>query len=91
MATKAELEAELTALKKELDAAKEASADVVDASPVDTGAFKRALADAGLAPEDIEAVWDQFSGELGALQQKNPMLMLVGAVALGFLLGRMSK
>jgi len=91
MATKAELEVELAALKKELDAAKEASADTVEASPIDTGALKKALADAGLAPEDIEAVWDQLSGELGALQQKNPMLTLVGAVALGFVLGRLSK
>ena len=94
MATKAELEAELKALREQLEEQQDSDADESDTQPssgLDVASLKRTLADAGLAPEDIEAVWDQLSTELGNLQQKNPMLTLVGTFALGFMLGRMSK
>lgn len=96
MATKAELEAELAALKDKLAetvAEQKPAAPETSQPPLsfDADTLKSKLIEAGLDTDDIEAVWDQLSAEVGTLQQKNPMLTLVGVFALGFMLGRLSK
>lgn len=94
MATKAELESELAALKAEMKARDEESdtgETQASSSDSEADAIKAKLAEAGLDPADIEAVWDQLKNEFGAFQQKNPMLSLVAVFALGFVMGRVSK
>lgn len=91
MATKAELEAELERLRTEL-----ADRDSVDASEGKTGdesetPVDRFLADRGLSVEDFEGLLEQLSEELGKLPQNKPVLTALGAFALGFLAGRMTK
>lgn len=101
MATKAELEAELAELRQQMDEvpdAREADADKgqeAQTDPESNGsghpALDRILRDHGISPEEIRGLMDQFNEELGHLPQNKPLLTALGAFALGFVLGRMSK
>ncbi len=101
MTTKAELEAELAELRQQLDEAlapDEADADAeAEEQPGDetvgTGhpALDQILREHGLSADEIRGMMDQFNEELGDLPQNKPLLTALGAFALGFVLGRMSK
>jgi hypothetical protein len=105
MPTKAELEAELAAVKKELDASRGADATTDDGTATDTeddpdagsgggtgsAAIDKLLAENGIETADIRALMDAFGSELGQLPQNKPVLTALGAFGLGFVLGRMSK
>ncbi|MBK0326627.1 hypothetical protein I5535_04900 [Rhodobacteraceae bacterium F11138] len=89
MATKAELEAELADLRKQLaERAAEASQNVQSEAPA---ALSDMLAAHGLSPEDITRAWDQLSREIGSLPQNRPLMTAVAAFGIGFVLGRMSR
>ncbi|PRY26156.1 hypothetical protein CLV78_101250 [Aliiruegeria haliotis] len=100
MATKAELEEELKRLREELAARPDPDTDT-DAEADDGGSRKGDagkesaidgfLSEHGLAVGDFERLLEQLSEELGALPQNKPVLTALGAFALGFLAGRMSK
>ena len=53
--------------------------------------LERILAPHGVSVSEIEALAEQFWEELDTLPQKKPLLTAIGAFALGFLLGRMTK
>ena len=104
MATKAELEAELALLKKEIAArdelrrpskkpARKSETDS-DARQVDE-VFHPMLDDAlkrfGLEKGDLEDLWAKLSEELNHLPHKKPVLTLALVFGLGFVAGRMSK
>ena len=103
MTTKAELEAELAELRQQMDedpdaSEAEAEADTgqeaqpeVDSDGTGHPALDRILHDHGISPEEIRGLMDQFNKELGHLPQSKPLLTALGAFALGFALGRMSK
>ncbi|MBO9449753.1 hypothetical protein J7426_05765 [Tropicibacter sp. R16_0] len=96
MATKAQLEAELAALKSQLAAsnAKPAPEPEPDPEPEqndEQSAFTALLKEHGVDTHDIDALWAQFSSELSDLPEKKPLLTAVAAFGLGFALGRMSK
>lgn len=102
MVTKAELEAELAELKREM-AAREATQasreDAKEAAASDTApdsmrdALSRALQSHGIDPSDLDldGLWQQISGEAEDLMQKRPALAAIAIFALGFILGRVSK
>lgn len=104
MATKAELEAELALLKKEIaerdklrgpsNKTARNSEPVSDARKVDE-VFQPMLDDAlkrfGLEKGDLEDLWAKLSEELNHLPQKKPVLTLALVFGLGFVAGRMSK
>ncbi len=89
MATKAELEAELSKLREQLAEKVEAAADSDIAKA--PGAFADMLKSQGVSSEEIAALWERLSGELGNLPRNRPLLTAAGAFAFGFLLGRASK
>ena len=105
MATKAELEAELAALKAEVETlAKDRSSaprseserGVEDAHEGETppdhaAALHKLLHECGIDHDEIEGLWEQFLAELEDLQQNKPVFLALGAFALGFVLGRSSK
>ncbi len=103
MATKAELQAELTELRRQLrdrpEAAPETAApDTAESSPEPEAphrsmqtAFEQLLKDHGLSSDDMRGLMDQLNEELGHLPQDKPLLTALGAFGLGFVLGRLSK
>ncbi len=106
MATKADLEAELAMLRSKMaeSNAAEATDGPVEtpetAEPDDTRAggfadakaeLERLLAPHGVSVSDVEGLADQLWEELESLPQNKPLLTAIGAFALGFVLGRMTK
>ncbi len=99
MATKAELEAELEALRREVKQyakeSKSRNSDVIPAKsadePNDTDALKELLDEHGINAESIDAFKGSFLKELTDLQKKNPLVVLVAACALGIIVGRALK
>ena len=105
MATKAELETELAALRAEVETlAKDRSSAPRSESERDVGddheggtppdhvaALHKLLRECGIDHDEIESLWKQFSSELEDLQQHKPVFLALGAFALGFVLGRSSK
>lgn len=96
MATKAQLEAELATLKQQLEDRETvhetpAKADVEPDNPDEQSAFSGLLKEHGFEGHEIDALWEQFSTELGDFPEKKPLLTAVAAFGLGFVLGRMSK
>ncbi|MEP2715137.1 hypothetical protein [Pseudophaeobacter sp.] len=89
MATKAQLEAELKTLKAEMaHRRKSVKDDELDETPESEKPSDSTVP--GDAAE-LEDLWAQLQGELADLSKKQPVLTLVGALALGFILGRGSK
>lgn len=97
MATKAELEAELAALKAELarDRAEAQANAATPAAPDDDGTatsrpegLHQLLADNGIDVDSVEAFGSDLSKQLVALQKEQPIVVLIGAFALGCLVGR---
>ncbi|MEP2781927.1 MAG: hypothetical protein ABJP33_05825 [Pseudoruegeria sp.] len=83
MATKAELEAELKALKEELALARQ-SKDSTTATPEDSppdGVAETLVADA-------ESLMAEFTREIEDIGANKPVLMVLGAFCLGMLMGR---
>ncbi|MFD3191442.1 hypothetical protein ACFMPD_14350 [Sedimentitalea sp. HM32M-2] len=99
MATKAELEAELADLRAELERSRERLEETAaDAAAAATSVVQEApaalvdlLRAQGVGADEIAALWQRLSDELGGLPQNKPLLTAIGAFGLGFLLGRMSK
>ena len=95
MATKAELEAELAALRAKLAESKpttDAPNDDADNGPDEkTETTASILKEHDVHPEDLEELWTQFVAELDGLPQRKPLLTAAAAFALGFLLGRATK
>jgi hypothetical protein len=95
MATKAELEAELKALRKQMAShAKDAAETVEDAGSSAQDAAEtlaEMLKSHGISKEDAQELWGRVSQELGEIPQNKPLLMSVGAFSIGFALGRLSK
>ena len=103
MATKAELEAELAVLKQKLadrpepleasDNAADSSDEAVsgERSREKSTAIEKILEDHGFQSSDLEDLLTQLSDELGGFPQNKPVLTALGAFALGFILGRMTK
>lgn len=89
MATKAELEAELAKLRKQI-AARDAEEVAQQAAAPPQPALADYLEQYGLDEKDIEVLWNQIATEVGNLPQKKPLLTLLGALGLGIVLGRMS-
>ncbi|MFA3915581.1 hypothetical protein [Ruegeria hyattellae] len=90
MATKAELEAELAALRAQL-ADKPATAEPGPEVDDDRSSFDRMLADHGIDSSELDALWAQFSKELGDFPVQKPLLTTIAAFGLGFALGRVTK
>ncbi|WP_068113340.1 hypothetical protein [Tropicimonas marinistellae] len=96
MATKAELEAELEKLRAEMAARPEpalgakASSEQTRTEAAET-ALDRFLSDHDLKIDDFENLLKRLSEEVGGLPQHKPILTALGAFALGFFAGRMSK
>jgi hypothetical protein len=103
MPTKAELEAELEALKQELAArAKEAARTASDfgdktAGKDLPGGGPAALADLlkshgiDVGELDLDQLWKQLSGDVGSILKNHPALGAITVFTLGFLLGRASR
>jgi hypothetical protein len=104
MTTKAVADAELAALKAAMsDSA--AAATGPEAAPRDGAAnaangssegqdaqsLQALLAEHGLTGDDMRTLLDQLSHELGDLPRNKPVLTALGAFALGFAAGRLSK
>lgn len=99
MATKAELETELAALKQDLEKSRSAQ----EAQPSETGAqkadesdggahgLKKVLADHGVDADGVESLCETLLEELKALQKEKPLTVAIGAFALGLVVGRASK
>ncbi len=99
MATKAELEVELAALRRELkqrdDEDKSPSSDVVAAKPADqspdANGIQQLLDEHGINAETVDAFKDNLLEELTELQKDKPLVILVAALALGIVIGRAFK
>jgi hypothetical protein len=96
MATKAELEAEVAGLKEESrqrdstpppDAETAASSDASRAAAMPEG-LQRALSEHGIDGQAIETMGAQLVDELVALQKEKPLVVLLGAFAVGCIVGR---
>lgn len=101
MATKAELEAELAALRGIIA---EQSKAIEDPPEKDTpaepaaseestvrSALEEVLAEHGVETDDLGALWTQLSEELEGLTKNKPLVTALAAFALGFVLGRATK
>ncbi len=88
MATKAELEAELAELRKQVSEGAAEAGEAVSHAPA---ALVEMLKGHGVDTDDIPALWENLSAELTKLPQNKPMMTAIAAFGLGFLLGRMSK
>lgn len=94
MATKAQLEAELAALKSQLAKAEPTPEPEPVTEPEQAdgqSSFSALLREHGVSTEDIDALWKQFSAELSDMPEKKPLVTAVAAFGLGFALGRLSK
>lgn len=99
MATKAELEEELIALKRELkerDAPTEPQKDAPEDPVAEDGSsqvvrLKDALKGHGIDADDLGAVGERLVQELSQLQKEKPIVVLIAAFALGCIVGRASK
>lgn len=102
MTTKAELEAELAALKNQLNQrdskpappsqrAEPAEQTASETTDIPLAGISDFLKTHGLGVEDLESLWAQVNSELDGLPNKKPLLTAVGAFGLGFVLGRISK
>lgn len=90
MATKAELEQEVAELRSKL-ADQESTQTANEADEETPGAFAEILNDHGVDADQIEALWAQFSKELGDIPQDKPLLTAIAAFGIGFALGRLTK
>lgn len=94
MATKAQLEVELNTLKAELatlhggNNIHETKIDAVDEPSAGELSEENQVLHDGSGVEDL---WAQLFHELEGLPQKKPLLAVAGALAVGFILGRVSK
>lgn len=101
MATKAELEAELAILKQKLADRPALEDRKRTTNSGDTGGsqdrgsrdallpdLEKILSDHGYDAPDIEALWDQLSKEVKDLTDNKPLMTVVVAFVLGYLLGR---
>lgn len=107
MTTKAELEAEVAALRhaiEERDKVLETNAreddekanspaadDVHEGAQRSSSMIEDALKQYGIEPDDLDAIWEKLSVELNHLPRDKPILTHAVAFALGFILGRMTK
>lgn len=98
MATKAELEKELAALKQELAKSREApEANGTslpknnDRSDDNANGLKKLLADHGVDADSIESLSETLLDELKSLQKEKPLTLALAAFALGLVVGRASK
>lgn len=102
MATQAQLMAELELLKQQMANRDDAMADIAESAKPKVSAEPAAdtdpktylstlLASHGIDEHEIDAAWAQLTGELGDLSREKPLLTVVAAFGIGFLLGRMSK
>ncbi len=99
MATKAELEVELAALKAQNEALR-SRAEQEPAPPVETAPqsdlhvatqLKDFLSEHGIDTTDAEAIGNQLVDELSALHKDHPLVTLLGVFALGCVVGRAFK
>lgn len=90
MATKAELEKEVAELRSKLSE-QESEPEAEQAETETPGAFADILHDHGVDADQIEAIWAQFSKELGDIPQEKPILTAIAAFGIGFALGRLTK
>jgi hypothetical protein len=90
MATKAELEAELAALKQQMteQAAPEAQEAAQDPAPEVDGDQGLAAALGALKSGDFAGLAGQLEHELKDLSLSKPVMTALGAFALGFMVGR---
>ena len=100
MATKAELEAELAALRGILAEQSQAIEDPPDAPPAEDkeeddtpvrSALEEVLAEHGVETDQLGDLWTQLSEELEGLTKNKPLVTALAAFALGFVLGRATK
>ena len=90
MATKAELEAELAVLRRQIAERDRATEDrPADAAPPRDPAD--AADDTELGSEDWDALFKEIVKELESLPQKRPLLVAAGIFAFGWLIGRSSR
>lgn len=90
MATKAELEAELAELRKQMEQKVSEAAEAVSRNDA-PDAFAEMLSRHGIGSDEISQLWNKFSEELGPLTQNKTLMAAIGAFGLGFVLGRLSK
>ncbi len=94
MPTKAELEAEVAELKKQLAdiAGSETGPDTGDdAGPSLPKALAEQLCAQGIDLDGIEDIWPRLTHELTELQRDKPIVTLLAVFALGVLAGRVTK
>lgn len=91
MATKAQLEAELADLKRQL-ALRETVDETANAKPDTTPDNGPAVLAAEARAQAQALDWDEqvqgFLKEIEELPEKNPLLLALGALVLGYLIGR---
>ena len=94
--------AELDDLDRTADASQKEEPEQEQSQPEPTHGSKSGLSDAaselerilaphGVSSSDIEALAKQLWEELDNLPQNKPLVTAIGAFALGFLIGRMTK
>lgn len=95
MPTKAELEAELADLRKQIEAgaADKRSSDKSEASAeakTDAAMLENPIdwAKAHLDGAEVEKLFKQFAAELEGMHEHKPLLTIFGAFLLGYVLGR---
>ena len=99
MATKAELETELAALRSIIAEQSKALEDdarhIPEEAPEPEVSAKSALEDVltehGIETDELGALWTQLSEELEGLTKNKPLVTALAAFALGFVLGRATK
>jgi hypothetical protein len=103
MVTKAQLEAELAELKQQMaerptapPPAPDPDPEPAPEAPAEAGAgnedaVRSALIAQGLDAEDIDAALDWIKREARALGENKPLLLGIGAFALGYTLGRLKR
>ena len=98
MATKAELEKELSKLREELSESKKMASMSQTSPPQDIP--EETSAEEGVVHEDIiasieeghlDTIFQQVAKEVESFSNKKPVLMALGVFGLGFLLGRSGR
>ena len=99
MATNAELESELSALRKQLAAGKPEPKPPLETPPADEHEeegqiphnIQTILDEHGIDISSIEAVGKQIADEFAKLQRDYPLAALLAVFALGYIAGRATK
>jgi ElaB/YqjD/DUF883 family membrane-anchored ribosome-binding protein len=92
MATKAELEAELASLRRELAALKDTAGEAAEEVAEDTAESAHStITDfvASIRDTDVEGLAKQLTNEIETAMHEKPLLTALGILVVGYALGRL--